>query len=120
MKPKFRSLRAFMLIGALAVAPHALAEPSPDRPLIDVPQVAPRPHGDILEVAAATGQFRTFLRAVQAAGYEDTLRGPGPFTVFAPTDDAFAHMDQRQLRRIMDPLHHDELLSMLEIGRAHV
>ena len=46
--------------------------------------------GDIVDIAAADGRFQTLVTAVQAAGLEDTLRGEGPFTVFAPTDDAFA------------------------------
>lgn len=44
----------------------------------------------IVDVAAGAGQFNTLIAAVKAAGLEATLRGPGPFTVFAPTDAAFA------------------------------
>ena len=46
--------------------------------------------GDIVDTAVAAGDFETLVSAVQAAGLEETLRGDGPFTVFAPTDDAFA------------------------------
>ncbi len=46
--------------------------------------------GDIVDIAAADGRFQTLVTAVQAAGLEETLRGEGPFTLFAPTDDAFA------------------------------
>jgi uncharacterized surface protein with fasciclin (FAS1) repeats len=46
---------------------------------------------DIVELAIA-GNFKTLVAAVQAAGLVDTLKGPGPFTVFAPTDDAFAKL----------------------------
>ena len=45
---------------------------------------------DIVDTAIAAGDFTTLVAAVQAAGLEETLRGEGPFTVFAPTDDAFA------------------------------
>jgi len=45
---------------------------------------------DIVDTATAAGDFTTLVAAVQAAGLEDTLRGKGPFTVFAPTDEAFA------------------------------
>ncbi len=45
---------------------------------------------DIVDTAIAAGDFTTLIAAVQAAGLEDTLRGKGPFTVFAPTDEAFA------------------------------
>lgn len=47
---------------------------------------------DIVDTAAAAGSFNTLIAAVQAAGLEDVLRGDGPFTVFAPTDEAFAKL----------------------------
>ena len=48
--------------------------------------------GDIVDTAVAAGSFKTLVAAVQAAGLVDTLKGKGPFTVFAPTDDAFAKL----------------------------
>lgn len=47
---------------------------------------------DIVDTAVAAGSFKTLAAAVTAAGLVDTLKGPGPFTVFAPTDDAFAKL----------------------------
>jgi len=47
---------------------------------------------DIVDTAIAAGSFKTLVAAVQAAGLVDTLKGPGPFTVFAPTDEAFAKL----------------------------
>ena len=47
---------------------------------------------DIVDTAVAAGSFNTLVKAVQAAGLVDTLKGPGPFTVFAPTDEAFAKL----------------------------
>ena len=47
---------------------------------------------NIVEIATAAGSFKTLVAAVQAAGLGATLSGPGPFTVFAPTDDAFAEL----------------------------
>jgi len=47
---------------------------------------------DIVDTAVAVGTFKTLVAAVQAAGLVDTLKGDGPFTVFAPTDDAFAKL----------------------------
>lgn len=47
---------------------------------------------NIVETAVSAGSFNTLVAAVQAAGLADTLSGPGPFTVFAPTDDAFAKL----------------------------
>ncbi len=47
---------------------------------------------DIVDTAVSAGSFNTLVAAVKAAGLVDTLKGPGPFTVFAPTDDAFAKL----------------------------
>lgn len=47
---------------------------------------------DIVDTAVAAGSFNTLVKAVQAAGLVDTLKGSGPFTVFAPTDEAFAKL----------------------------
>jgi len=47
---------------------------------------------NIVQTAVAAGSFKTLVKAVQAAGLVDTLSGPGPFTVFAPTDEAFAKL----------------------------
>ena len=47
---------------------------------------------DIVDTAVSAGSFTTLVAAVQAAGLVDTLKGPGPFTVFAPTDEAFAKL----------------------------
>ncbi len=47
---------------------------------------------DIVDTAISAGSFNTLVAAVKAAGLVDTLKGPGPFTVFAPTDDAFAKL----------------------------
>ena len=50
--------------------------------------------GDIVDVAVAAGTFETLVAAVQAAGLVDVLKGEGPFTVFAPTDEAFARLPE--------------------------
>lgn len=49
---------------------------------------------DIVDTAVSAGNFKTLVTAVQAAGLVDTLKSPGPFTVFAPTDEAFAKLPQ--------------------------
>lgn len=53
---------------------------------------APAKGADIVDTAVAAGSFNTLVKAVQAAGLVETLKGPGPFTVFAPTDEAFAKL----------------------------
>ena len=56
------------------------------------PMTEPTATADIVDTAIAAGSFKTLVAAVQAAGLVDTLKGPGPFTVFAPTDEAFAKL----------------------------
>jgi uncharacterized surface protein with fasciclin (FAS1) repeats len=56
---------------------------------------------DIIETAVAAGNFKTLASAVTAAGLVDTLKGTGPFTVFAPTDDAFAKLPAGTLESLL-------------------
>jgi uncharacterized surface protein with fasciclin (FAS1) repeats len=56
---------------------------------------------DIVDTAVAAGQFTTLAKAVQAAGLVETLKGPGPFTVFAPTDAAFAKLPAGALDQLL-------------------
>lgn len=56
---------------------------------------------DIVDTAVAAGNFKTLVSAVEAAGLVDTLKGPGPFTVFAPTDDAFAKIPKDQIEALL-------------------
>ncbi|MBK9072368.1 MAG: fasciclin domain-containing protein [Myxococcales bacterium] len=55
----------------------------------------------LLETAKAAGNFTTLLAAVEAAGLQDTLNGAGPFTVFAPTDEAFAKLPKKDLEALL-------------------
>jgi uncharacterized surface protein with fasciclin (FAS1) repeats len=56
---------------------------------------------DIVDTAVAAGSFKTLATALQAAGLIDTLKGPGPFTVFAPTDAAFAKIPKADLDALL-------------------
>ena len=69
--------------------------------------------GDIVEVASAAGDFGTLVAAVQAAGLVETLQGPGPFTVFAPTDAAFAALPAGTVDSLLLPENVDQLTSIL-------
>ena len=68
---------------------------------------------DIVDTAIAAGSFSTLVAAVQAAGLEDTLRSEGPFTVFAPTDDAFAALPEGTVDSLLLPENLDQLVSIL-------
>lgn len=56
---------------------------------------------DIVDTAVAAGNFKTLVTAIKAAGLVDTLKGPGPFTVFAPTDAAFAKIPKADLNKLL-------------------
>ncbi|MEM9997001.1 MAG: fasciclin domain-containing protein [Bacteroidota bacterium] len=68
---------------------------------------------DIVEIAAGNADFETLVAAVQAAGLVETLQGDGPFTVFAPTDDAFAKLGHRALDDLLKPQNRDQLTAIL-------
>jgi uncharacterized surface protein with fasciclin (FAS1) repeats len=68
---------------------------------------------NVLDTAAANGSFKTFGIAVEKAGLSDTLRGPGPFTVFAPTDDAFKQLPEGRLETLFKPENKAELASLV-------
>ncbi len=67
---------------------------------------------DIVDTAVA-GHFNTLVAAVKAAGLVDTLKGPGPFTVFAPTDAAFAKLPPGTLDNLLKPENRDKLREIL-------
>jgi uncharacterized surface protein with fasciclin (FAS1) repeats len=69
---------------------------------------------NLLDTAAAKGSFGTFAKAVEQAGLGETLRGTGPFTVFAPTDAAFAQLPPGKLDTLMKPENKEELSSILK------
>ena len=69
--------------------------------------------GDITDAAMAAPQFSTLVRAIQAAGLVETLKGPGPFTVFAPTNEAFAKLPAGTLDMLLMPENRDMLRTIL-------
>jgi len=68
---------------------------------------------DIVDTAVAAGNFKTLAAALQAAGLVDTLKGAGPFTVFAPTDEAFAKLPAGTVNDLLKPENHDKLVAIL-------
>lgn len=68
---------------------------------------------DIVDTAVAAGQFKTLAAALDAAGLVATLKGPGPFTVFAPTDDAFAKLPAGTVENLLKPENKDKLIAIL-------
>ncbi len=91
------SIAAFAVVVA-ACSPAATPTPAP------TPTPAAEEMGDIVEVATEAGSFTTLLTAATAAGLVETLQGDGPFTVFAPTDEAFAALPEGTLDSLLaDP-----------------
>ncbi|MGB0499043.1 MAG: fasciclin domain-containing protein [Rubricella sp.] len=68
---------------------------------------------DIVETAIAADDFNTLVAAVQAAGLVETLQGEGPFTVFAPTDAAFAALPEGTVESLLEPENRDTLTAIL-------
>lgn len=86
----FKSLFAATVFASIVASPIAAQAPA-----------AAAPAKDIVETAVAAGSFKTLATALQAAGLVETLKGKGPFTVFAPTDEAFAKIPKAQLDALL-------------------
>ncbi len=92
------SVRTLTLVLALSVSVVVHAE--------DKPQ-------DIVDTAVAAGSFKTLVAAVKAADLVETLKGKGPFTVFAPTDEAFAKLPKETLESLLKPENKKKLAAIL-------
>jgi len=71
------------------------------------------PEKDIVDTAAAAGDFNTLVEAVKAAGLVQTLKGEGPYTLFAPTDAAFAKLPEGTLDSLLEPENKAKLAGIL-------
>ncbi len=78
------------------------------------PNSSSNPTSNLVETVAAQTSFKTFDKALRASGLADTLKGPGPFTVFAPTDAAFAKLPAGKLDAWLKPENKAELISVLK------
>ena len=116
---RFTVIPMLLIVTALilaACAPSAPAEAPAEAPAQPEPQPTaisePEPM-DIVDIAIADGRFDTLVAAVQAADLVDTLKGEGPFTVFAPTDDAFAALPDGTLDSLLLPENKQALTDIL-------
>jgi uncharacterized surface protein with fasciclin (FAS1) repeats len=110
---KYGSLMALLLVMVMVVTACAPVVSSPEPAAEPQPTVEPQPTAvpepaaptmDIVDTAVSAGSFNTLVTAVQAAGLVDALKGEGPFTVFAPTDEAFAAVPAETLEALLaDP-----------------
>ena len=92
--------------------PMATATPEP-MPTATMEPTATQAPQTIVDIAAADGRFTTLVAAVKAAGLVDTLSGEGPFTVFAPTDDAFAKLPEGTIDELLKPENKQQLVDIL-------
>jgi uncharacterized surface protein with fasciclin (FAS1) repeats len=81
--------------------------------LIGTAAFASSDKADIVDVAAGAGSFSTLLAAAEAAGLVDVLKSDGPFTVFAPTDEAFAALPEGTVETLLKPENRDQLAAIL-------
>ncbi len=81
--------------------------------LVMLAMASPAAAADIVETAMTNGNFKTLTAALQAAGLVDTLKGPGPYTVFAPTDEAFKKLPAGTVENLLKPENKAQLQKVL-------
>ena len=109
----FKTIAIGMFVTMAAAAQNGSAVPAPGK--------------NIVETAVAAGSFKTLAKALEAAGLVDTLAGKGPFTVFAPTDEAFAKLPAGTVEGLLKPENKAKLQRILtyhvvagKVGSAEV
>ena len=114
---RFTMFAMLLVVASLvmaACAPAATPTPAPAPTAMPEPTATPEPMlKDIVDTAVADGRFTTLVAAVGAAGLVDTLKGAGPFTVFAPTDDAFAALPAGTVDELLKPENKQKLTDIL-------
>lgn len=102
---------------ALLIALPAAAHNHGDKPVAEKADKAEyaKATADIVDTAAAAGSFTTLLAAAEAAGLVDALKGDGPLTVFAPTDEAFAKLPEGTVASLLLPENQDQLAGILKL-----
>jgi len=100
---------AFALVSPAFAGPYCNASSSAP----EATTVADRAANDIVDTAVSAGSFNTLAAALKAAGLVDTLKSDGPFTVFAPTDDAFAKLPGGTVEALLRPANRDRLRAIL-------
>lgn len=96
------------LLGVSMAAAHVYAEPgSTSR------SGASEATRDVVATLDESGHFKTLVKAIEAAGLAETLKGKGPFTVFAPSDEAFAKLPSGTLEDLLKPENKDKLKNLL-------
>lgn len=97
----------------IETSPEVGEAPMPEEPMTEAPTTAPGAGETITDVAAADASLSTFNTAVEAAGLSEALSQPGPYTVFAPSDEAFAALPPETLEQLLLPENQDQLRQIL-------
>ncbi|NEP50756.1 MAG: fasciclin domain-containing protein [Moorea sp. SIO3C2] len=97
-------------------APDSLSKPLQEGEKVEIPATteAESKTSNLVEQAASNDQFQTLVKAIEAAGLTETLAGEGPYTVFAPTDDAFAALPANTLDSLLLPENKEVLVKLLK------
>lgn len=106
MKKFVLGLALVIFVGSVSVSAQTTAAPVKTKMAVEAKK-------DIVDTAVSAGMFKTLVAAVQAAGLVDTLKGDGPFTVFAPTDEAFAKLPAGTVENLLKPENKDMLVKIL-------
>ena len=108
MKP-IKTLATAALVSGVSIL--GLSAQAAENPMVGgAPMYADK---NIVENAVNSADHETLVAAVKAAGLVETLSGPGPFTVFAPTDDAFGMLKAGTVETLLEPQHKDQLAQIL-------
>ena len=110
---RFTSLLVVVALALAACAPAPTAEPTPMPTMPPAPTATPVPPQTITDIAVGNPDFSTLVAALQAAGLAETLMGEGPFTVFAPTNEAFAKLPAGTLDELLKPENKQKLTDIL-------
>lgn len=89
------------------------AQPTPMTPSASPTKTSTAASGNVVDVAAANGSFKTLTAALKAAGLDKALASEGPFTIFAPTDEAFAALPEGTVEELLKPENRDTLITIL-------
>jgi uncharacterized surface protein with fasciclin (FAS1) repeats len=105
--------KSHLLATALMFCGMAPAVVLLSHPQAAVAEAAEAAQKDIVDTAVAAGNFKTLAAALKAGGLVETLKGEGPFTVFAPTDEAFAKLPAGTVENLLKPENKEKLVSIL-------
>lgn len=112
MKYTFALAALALTVGCTSAEPPKSADDAP--PPGETSAQDDKAMSDIVDTAVAAGSFKTLVAAVQAAELVDTLKGAGPFTVFAPTDEAFAKLPEGTVDDLLKPENKAKLQAVLK------